>query len=413
MLQPVRGTRDLLPDEFRRHAHILNLSKKVTETYGFREIATPIFEFSKVFDPVGETSDIITKETYTFKDRHGESLTLRPEGTAPVVRSVISNGLAQQAPLKYFYGGPMFRYDRPQKGRYRQFHQIGVELIGVQSPQGDIETIAAAYDVLKELGLIEKITLHINSLGDQKSRETYGSVLLAYLETYKTSLSQDSQDRLRRNPLRILDSKDPGDQEIIKSAPSYEKSLTSESMSFFQDVLEGLENLKIPYERSPTLVRGLDYYCHTAFEFISTHLGSQGTVLGGGRYDGLMKALGGSDLPGIGWAAGIERLAMLADLPPLDARPIVVIPLGEAEEKRALQIAYALRQEGYYVEQSYGGNMSKRLKKAHKLKAEYGVIMGEDEATKESALIRNFDTGVQDLVNLQSIGTYFKTRKTS
>lgn len=410
-LQPVRGTRDLLPETFYQLATVIQCAKDVTETYGFQEMATPIFEFSQVFAPVGETSDIITKETYTFSDRNGESLTLRPEGTASVVRAIISNGLTQQTPLKYFYAGPMFRYDRPQKGRYRQFHQIGVELIGPHQSQADVETIASGYQILDRLGLTEAITLEINSLGDQESRQAYRTVLVGYLQDHKEALSEESKDRLERNPMRILDSKNEGDKKILEKAPSYKESLTPSSLGFFEEVLDGLELLKIPYAVNPKLVRGLDYYCHTAFEFISSRLGAQGTVLAGGRYDGLVKSLGGPDLAGIGWAGGVERLALLANPVYSPRHPIVLIPLGDEAQKMALQIAHALRKMGLYVEQGYSGNMSKRLKKADKQNASHVVILGEEELAKKAVLIRNLDSGTQDLVNLDAIGDYFSTKE--
>ena len=413
MLQPVRGTKDLLPDDFRQHAHVIQVSKRVCETYGFLEMSTPIFEFTKVFSPVGETSDIISKETYTFEDRNGESLTLRPEGTAAVVRSVVSNGVAQNAPLKYFYAGPMFRYDRPQKGRYRQFTQIGVELIGAAQPQADIETIASGYQILKELGLADKVTLEVNSLGDKESRENYRKVLVEYLEGYKNELSAESQDRLTRNPMRILDSKNEGDKKIVAGAPSYQDSLNQESKDFFNQVCEGLDLLKIPYTVNPKLVRGLDYYCHTAFEFISTELGAQGTVLAGGRYDGLVKSLGGPDLAGIGWAGGVERLAILANLQIPAPRPIVMVPLGDKAQEVALYLAQVLRDEKEYVEHGYSGNMSKRMKKADKLKARFAIIIGDDELDKGKALLRNLDTGVEDLVNLSTVEILNYIRKGS
>lgn len=407
-LQPVRGTKDLLPEECLFHNRMTHRVRQICETYGFFQMATPIFEFSQVFKPVGESSDILTKETYTFQDRNGETLTLRPEGTAAVVRAVISNGLTQQTPLKYFYAGPMFRYDRPQKGRQRQFTQLGCELIGISSPQGDIEVLSLAHRVLEALHLKDPVTLEINSLGDAQSRATYGKGLVEYLQDYKTHLSEESQKRLKENPLRILDSKDPGDAEIILKAPSYADALTPEAQDFFAQVREGLDMLGIPYTLNPRLVRGLDYYTHTAFEFVSKSLGAQSTVLAGGRYNGLMKALGGPDLPGIGWAAGLERLALLSTYQDPMPRPLVVIPVGdESMEKLALQVSDTLRRAGHYVEQGYGGNLTKRLKKAHKLKASYVIILGEEEKKSHEALIRDLDRGTQDRVNLKTLSDYF------
>jgi len=407
----VRGTKDLLPEALRQHTQVIETARDVCEKYGFFEMSTPIFEFTKVFTPVGESSDIISKETYTFEDRNGESLTLRPEGTAAIARAVVSEGLSQNAPLKYFYEGPMFRYDRPQKGRYRQFTQIGVELIGAAQSQADVETIASGYQVLRKLGLADKVVLEVNSLGDKGSREVYKSILVEYLQDYKESLSQESQDRLIRNPLRILDSKNEGDKKIVEGAPSYQDSLNQESKDFFGEVLGGLDTLKIPYKVNPKLVRGLDYYCHTAFEFISIELGAQGTVLAGGRYDGLVKALGGPDLAGVGWAGGVERLVLLSGFQIPAPRPIVVIPMGEEQYKVALWLSQLLREKGLYVDQGYSGNTSKRLKKADKLNAEYVIIIGEEELKQHSVIVRNLDSGIQELVHLNSIGSYFNKGK--
>src|SRR5487761_1666849 len=307
-LQPARGTQDLLPEAARRHRRVSETARAVSELYLYAEMATPIFEFTEVFArPIGEETDIVAKEMYTFTDRSGEEITLRPENTAGVVRAVLSNGLTQQTPLKFFYSGPMFRYERPQKGRFRQFHQIGVELLGVAQPQGDIE---------------------INALGDLPSRQHYRTGLVSYFSSHRGQLSDDSRRRLETNPLRILDSKDEGDKGIIRNAPQLVDYMTSESQSFYNNVKEGLDFLDIKYRINPHLVRGLDYYTHTVFEFVTTDLGAQGTVLAGGRYDGLVELMGGPAMPGVGWAAGIERLAMLIAEPPKPRRPIAVIPIG-------------------------------------------------------------------------------------
>ena len=329
-LQPVRGTHDLLPDQMRRHRNVVDVARNVVGLYGFEEVATPIFEFTQVFSrTLGDTSDIVTKEMYSFEDRNGDHLTLRPENTAGVARSFISEGLAQQIPLKYFYAGPMFRRERPQKGRLRQFHQVGIELIGVASPAADIDVIAAGYRVLSDLGLREQVTLELNTLGDPESRENYRNALIAYLTPHLGNLSTESQERFRRNPLRILDSKNEVDQAIVADAPEFASFLTEESRLFFDNVKEGLERIGVPYKLNSRLVRGLDYYGHTAFEFTTSALGAQGTVLAGGRYDGLIKLMGGPPTPGVGWAAGIERLAMLVEAD-LAKQPIVALaPLGD------------------------------------------------------------------------------------
>jgi histidyl-tRNA synthetase len=399
-LQPVRGTHDLLPDECRRHRHVEAVALACAERYGFGEIETPIFEFTEVYSrTLGETSDVVTKEMYTFPDRSGDSLTLRPEGTAGVARAFISGGLAQSLPLKLFYRGPMFRHERPQKGRLRQFHQVGVELLGVESPLADVEVIALAWRLLSELGLADRVRLEINSLGDADSRAAYRETLTAYLRQHTNALSEDSRLRLERNPLRVLDSKDEGDRRIVEGAPPMAASLTEAAATFFGQVTGGLEALGIPVTVNPLLVRGLDYYCHTAFEFTTTALGAQGTVLAGGRYDELINQMGGPRTPGIGWAAGVERLAMLvADAVPAMPRPVAVIPMGDA--LAALAVAETLRRAGFAVEMGFSGNLKKRMARAVKDNARFAVILGEDEAARGAVTVRDLDSGTQQEVAL-------------
>jgi histidyl-tRNA synthetase len=400
-LQPVRGTHDLLPDEMRRHRRVIDTARAVAERYGYLEMATPIFEFSEVFKrTLGDTSDIVTKEMYTFTDRGGEQLTLRPEATAGVARALISGGLSQHLPLKFFCHGPMFRYERPQKGRLRQFHQIDVELLGVAQPQGDVEIIAVGAAILRELGVLERATLELNTLGDADSRQAYRSVLVDYLMKHKSRLSSDSVDRLERNPLRILDSKDEGDRGVIADAPVYSDYLNAASRDFFAAVCEGLDALGIAFQLSPRLVRGLDYYSHTAFEFTTTVLGAQGTVMGGGRYDGLVGMMGGPATPGVGWAAGIERLVMLIDQGIADPRPVAVVPVGDAAAKAALKLAEDLRRAGFTVDLGYSGNVGKRMKRADKLGAVAAVLLGEDELAKGVATLRDLASGAQEQVAL-------------
>jgi histidyl-tRNA synthetase len=403
-LQPVRGTQDLLPDQMRRHRAVTETARVVAARYGFEEVATPIFEFTEVFArPIGEATDIVAKEMYTFTDRGGEEITLRPEYTAGLVRAIISNGLTQNLPLKLFAHGPMFRYERPQKGRFRQFHQIDVELIGAAQPQADIEVIAVGARILDALGILERTELQLNTLGDAESRSAYRARLVDFYTRHEADLSEDSRRRLQQNPLRILDSKDPGDIAINRDAPDFHAHLNDASRDFFARVSEGLGVLGIAYTLNPRLVRGLDYYCHTAFEFVTTELGSQGTVLGGGRYDGLMAVMGGPDTPGVGWAAGIERLAMLIAEPPVAARPIAVIPVGEAAELAALRLAEALRREGFAVDQAYSGNLGKRMKRANKLGARFAILIGEDELKREAASLRDLDSGEQSEVPLAAL----------
>ena len=408
-LQPVRGTRDILPDERQRHLFIEETAREAAQRYGYCEIATPIFEFSDVFKrTLGDTSDIVTKEMYTFTDKGGDEVTLRPEGTAGVARMLISGGLAQNLPLKYFYRGPMFRYERPQKGRFRQFHQTGVELLGVAEPLGDIEVIALGAAILDGLGILSKATLELNTLGNTESRSTYREKLIAYFNDYRTDLSEDSQDRLERNPLRILDSKDRRDRDIVTGAPEFSDSLDTESAEFFAAVTEGLDSLSIDYCLNSRLVRGLDYYCHTAFEFTTEELGAQGTILAGGRYDGLVEQMGGTKTAGVGWAAGIERLAMLAESFPEEKRPIAIIPVAPDLQTRGLAIAHDLRSRGFVIELGYRGNMSRRLKRANKLNAKASIILGPDELERGAATVRNLDTGDQEEVPLETLADHLK-----
>lgn len=403
-LQPVRGTHDILPEQSLRHRHVTETARTIAGHYGYAEVATPIFEFTEVFKrTLGDASDIVTKEMYTFESRSGEEITLRPEGTAGIVRALISGGLGQNLPLKFFYQGPMFRHERPQKGRLRQFHQFGVELLGVGAPLGDIEVIAMAAQILDALGVGESTTLEINSLGDPQSRKAYRDVLLGYLSDLKDKLSEDSRNRLAVNPLRVLDSKDEGDKRVLADAPLFSDYLTGEAAEFFSAVTAGLDELGIAYALNPKLVRGLDYYCHTAFEFTTEALGAQGTVLAGGRYDGLVSAMGGAETPGVGWAAGIERLAMLIADAPGAQRPIAVVPVGGGAETAAFNLAQELRRDGFTVDIGYGGNLSRRMKRANKLRARLAVILGEDEIRAGTVTVRDLDTGEQEEVALRGL----------
>lgn len=403
-LQPVRGTHDILPDAMRRHRFVEETACALAGRYGFAEIATPIFEFTEVFArTLGDTSDIVTKEMYTFVDKGGDSITLRPEYTAGVARAFISNGLAQQVPLKFFCRGPMFRYERPQKGRLRQFHQIDIELLGVAGPLGDVEVIALGAHLLESLGLSGKTTLELNSLGDGESRGAYREALVEYLRRYEDELSEDSRARLARNPLRILDSKDEGDHRIIAGAPMMADHLNDASREFFDEVRAGLEAAGVAYQVNPRLVRGLDYYAHTAFEFTTGALGAQGTVLAGGRYDGLIAEMGGPPTAGVGWAAGVERLALLVDEPPIASRPLAVVPVGTAEAATALALTQRLRRAGFTAELGYGGNVGKRLKRANRIGAAAAILVGEAELSRDAITVRDMDTGEQTEVPLAAL----------
>ena len=400
-LQPVRGTQDLLPEAARRHRRVGETARAFAELYGFLEIATPIFEFKDVFArPIGEHTDIVAKEMYTFTDRGGEEVTLRPENTAGVVRAVLSNGLVQSLPLKFFYEGPMFRYERPQKGRFRQFHQIGIELIGVAQPQADIEVLALGRRILDALGMGERTVLELNTLGDAESRAAYRQALVSYLSVRTSELSEDSRRRLKRNPLRVLDSKEEPDQHVIRDAPVFADYQNAESRRFFDQVRTGLDRLGIAYRLNPRLVRGLDYYTHTAFEFVTTDLGTQGTVMGGGRYDGLIEMMGGPAVPGVGWAAGVERLAMLMPEPLPLRSPVAMVPIGEAGEMAASKLAEELRDHGLAVDLGYSGNLARRLRRANRIGAFAAILLGEDELARGVATLRDLDTGVQCEVSL-------------
>lgn len=408
-LQPVRGTRDILGEDARRHAHVIATARARAGLYGFDEWTTPIFEDTQVFArTLGETSDVVTKEMYTFTDRGGDSVTLRPENTAGICRALVSNGLTQSLPQKAFYAGPMFRYERPQKGRYRQFHQIGAELIGAPEPLADAEAIALGWDILDALGVAGDVVLELNTLGDAESRAAYRAALIAYFTARAGELSADSRERLARNPLRILDSKDEGDRRLVADAPVIAPYLTAAAAAFYDGVRNNLTRLGVPFVENPRIVRGLDYYSHTAFEFVTTALGAQGTVMGGGRYDGLVAEMGGPPTPAVGWAAGVERLAMLLPHAPAAPRPVAVIPLGEAAEAAAPGILHALRRAGVRAEMAYRGNMKRRMERANKLGARAAVILGEAELAGGRAAVKNLDTGAQVEVPLEGLAEFVK-----
>lgn len=395
-LQPARGTRDIYGEEARRMNAVVETFRRVASSYGFEEISTPIFEFTDVFRrPLGEASDVVSKEMYTFEDRGGEEITLRPEFTAGVCRAFISNGMQQNLPCRLMSNGPAFRYERPQKGRYRQFHQINAELLGPENPEADVEQIAMAWRLLRELGLGDKVILHLNTLGDVESRVAYREALVAYFEAHKDKLSEDSVRRLETNPLRILDSKDEGDKVIVADAPLLSEHLNEASRTFFESVKAGLEAVGVPYEHDERLVRGLDYYTHTAFEFVTTELGAQGTVLAGGRYDGLIEKLGGPAVAGVGWAGGIERLAMLSDLALEDVRPVMIMPMGEAATLKAFALAEDMREAGLTVLADRSGNLKKRLTRASKANAKFVVILGDNELEAGNVLVKELDSGEQ------------------
>ena len=395
-LQPVRGTSDLLPDVMAQHRLVIDAARHATARYGFQEMATPIFEFSEVFSrPLGESSDIVTKENYSFADRGGEQLTLRPENTAGVVRAMISGGLTQSLPLKYFYAGPMFRYERPQKGRMRQFHQVGIEYLGPTDALADAEVISAGARFLAQLRVLPHCVLHLNSLGDAESRAVYRAALVGFFKKHESALSDDSKRRLAVNPLRILDSKNAVDRDILQTAPKLQDYLNYTSKAHFQTLTSALDAAGVTWVFDPLLVRGLDYYCHTAFEFVTDELGSQGTVLGGGRYDGLAEMLGGPAVAGVGWAAGIERLAMLAGNATIAAPQVAMMSTDPETDLAAFQLAEKLRDNGIDIEFPTAGAIGKKLKKAARSNIRLAIVFGGDELAKNTVQLRDLTTGTQ------------------
>ncbi len=376
--QPVRGTQDLLGDFADRFGHVVDTFDRVRRLYGFKRVEVPVIEPTAVFArSLGETTDVVSKEMYSFEDRGGESITLRPEFTAGIARAYISNGWQQFAPLKVATHGPLFRYERPQKGRYRQFHQLDAEIIGSDSPLADAELLVFADQLLKELGVAEGVTLTLNTLGDGESREAWRAALVEHFMGHRASLSEDSLARLDKNPLRILDSKDAQDRPIADSAPDIDAYLTSEAQDFFGAVTAGLDAAGVAWERNARLVRGLDYYRHTAFEFVTDRLGAQGTVLGGGRYDGLIETLGGPPTPAVGWAAGIERLTMLLDEGVIDNRLDAVLAVeDDGQLARAMRTLADLRAAGFAAEIVATGSPRKRFDKAAKIPAHALVSVG-------------------------------------
>jgi len=402
--KPVRGTQDMIGETAARFAHVAATFDRVRKLYGFGRIEVPMFEATAVFArSLGETTDVVSKEMYTFEDRGGDSLTLRPEFTAGIARAYLTEGWQQYAPLKVATHGALFRYERPQKGRFRQFHQLDAEVIGAAEPAADVELLCLADQLLRELGISEGVTLHLNTLGDHETREAWRAALVSHFEKHRGELSEDSVDRLARNPLRILDSKDPRDRPIADAAPAIDDFLSAEAGAFFEAVVRGLEAAGVRWTRNSRLVRGLDYYRHTAFEFITDRLGAQGTVVGGGRYDGLIETLGGPPTPAVGWAAGIERLAMLIDTPAREAIEIVLVPMGQAAETLAIGLLADIRRRGHAADMAYRGNMKKRMQKADAAGARLALILGEDEIARGEVAVRDLATGAQDSIAMAGV----------
>lgn len=391
----IRGTQDIFGEEQRRFAQVLDTFERVRRLYCFQRLEIPIFEATGVFArSMGETSDVVSKEMYTFDDRGGDSITLRPEFTAGIARAYITEGWQQYAPLKLAASGPVFRYERPQKGRFRQFHQIDAEIIGAPEPAADVELLVLADQLLHELGIAEGVTLQLNTLGDAETRDAWREALVAHFEKHRGDLSEDSLVRLEKNPMRILDSKDPRDRPIADSAPDIDAFLTEEAAAFFKAVTDGLDAAGVKWTRNSRLVRGLDYYRHTAFEFVTDRLGAQGTVLAGGRYDGLIGSLGGPETPGVGWAAGVERLAMLIEEPKEEGSELAVIPDDADAVREATFILAILRKGGVRVETAFSGSSKKRFEKAKRGSALRALNVSLPEKDGEFARIRVRDLKV-------------------
>ena len=365
--QAVRGTQDMFGETEERFAHVVATFERVRRLYGFKGLQLPVIEPTAVFSrSLGEATDVVSKEMYSFEDRGGDSITLRPEFTAGIARAYLTNGWQQFAPMKLSVHGPLFRYERPQKGRYRQFHQIDAEIIGAAEPAADVELLVMADQLLKELGINDGVTLQLNTLGDTPSRDAWRAALVGYFNDHKGALSEDSLSRLEKNPLRILDSKDPKDRPIADAAPVIDDYLSGEAQDFFGAVTAGLDAAGVAWTRNAALVRGLDYYRHTAFEFVTDRLGAQGTVLGGGRYDGLIENLGGPATPAVGWAAGIERLGMLIDAVPTQQIEAMIILENDAGLGYAFALLRQLRQAGISADMIATGSPKKRYDKAVK-----------------------------------------------
>jgi histidyl-tRNA synthetase len=402
--QKIRGTQDILGEEADRFVKVIDTFDRIRRLYAFQHVEVPMFEATEVFArSIGETTDIVSKEMYTFEDRGGDSLTLRPEFTAGICRAYISNGWQQLAPLKLATSGAVFRYERPQKGRFRQFHQLDAEIIGSDAPAADVELLVLGDQLLRELGIADAVRLELNTLGDAETRDEWRSALIAHFEKHRGDLSKESLDRLERNPLRILDSKEPQDRPVAETAPGIDDYLTLAAADFFATVTAGLDAAGVRWIRNSKLVRGLDYYRHTAFEFVTDQLGAQGAVIAGGRYDGLIESLGGPSTPAVGWAAGIERLAMLTSAPVTLSVDAVLVPLGEQAEAQAVGVVAQLRRAGIACDMAFRGNMKKRMQKAAASGAHVAIIIGDDELARGVAGVKDLSSGAQREVSLSEI----------
>ena len=401
-VQPVRGTHDLHGNELVKFRNLENLVRSLAHVYNFNEIITPIFESTELFKkPLGEHSDVVLKEMYTFKDRNDSSLTLRPEFTTPIIRAAISNNFLAKIPQKLYGIGPMFRRERPQKGRYRQFNQINFEILGTHDVAADVELILLANNILQKLFPNKKIDLHLNSLGDKNTLKIFKENLSLYFDKYKNELSEEVQSKIHTNPLRILDSKNSNDQEINLNAPKIHDYYTVDTKNKFNNIQALLLDASINFQLNPNLVRGLDYYCHTVFEFKSNDLGAQDTLIGGGRYDGLTKILGGPDIPGVGWAGGVERMIMLMKDNIKEEKKVYLILINESFKSYGLKLLHLLRNNNIPVYFDFKYNLKKSLSSANYLNYEYAIIIGEDEIKNNTCTIKNLYKNSQAVVSFK------------
>jgi histidyl-tRNA synthetase len=416
-IQAIRGMNDYLPEQTAVWQRVESILKQVLASYGYSEIRLPIVEYTPLFRrAIGEVTDVVEKEMYTLEDRNGESLTLRPEGTAGCVRAGIENGILYNQEQRLWYLGPMFRYEKPQKGRYRQFYQMGVEVFGLKGPDIDAEVIALTARWWKALGIFDYVTLELNSIGSPDERKVYRDDLIAFLERHQEQLDEDSKRRLHTNPLRVLDSKNPSVQALLADAPKLSDYLSEESRQHFSGLCDILTALGIKYVLNERLVRGLDYYNRTVFEWVTTHLGAQGTVCGGGRYDGLVEQLGGHQIPAVGFAMGMERLVLLVqavnpEFQGYNAIDAYCIAFGEGTQIPSMALAERIRSEAPHLRVMTnfgGGNMKKQFSRADKWGAKVALVLGEDEIANDRVVVKDLRSGVQETVSLNDAAAYLQ-----
>lgn len=404
-MAPLRGMKDLLPNEYRAHRHIENVAYNTAKLYGYEGLSTPLLEYASVFDrTLGSSSDVISKEMYSFADKKNRILALRPEFTACVMRAVISNGLKQSLPLKLFSYGPLFRYDRPQEGRQRQFHQLNFENIGVATPYSDAENIALANHIAQKLDILADLNLELNSLGCDISRQNFQNALVEYFTKYEKELSFDSQKRLQQNPMRILDSKDENDQKIVENAPLISGFYTVDALKYFNEVQQYLSDLNINYIVNEKIVRGLDYYSHTAFEFTTSKLGAQTSIIAGGRYDKLSKLMGEkNEIPSIGFAIGVERVLLLKSFEIARERSVYIIPIDAECHDQSIKLAHVLRSNNIAANIELTGKINKRMQTAVSANARYVIFIGGDELISKKYKLKDLDSSIETEVSSESL----------